>query len=125
MEQTEREYRAGLEKLDLLRPGFSRYAFDIRHPPDPRKDPAFAWGVLEARNPGDLREPAAQIDKAAELQKKWGTALGQIWQIGPNRLAVGDCTDEAVVTALFAGAKARLVWTDPPYGISYAAKTNI
>jgi DNA modification methylase len=81
-------------------------------------------GWQAVRQPGDLLEPAAQIDKAAELQKQWDTALGQIWQIGPNRLACGDCNDEAVVTALFAGARARLVWTDPPYGISYAEKNK-
>ena len=81
-------------------------------------------GWQAVRQPGDLKDPGAQIDKAAELQKKWGAALGQIWQIGPNRLACGDCTDEAVVTALFAGARARLVWTDPPYGISYAEKNK-
>jgi hypothetical protein len=34
------------------------------------------------RQSGDLTEPAAQVDKAAELQKKFGTALGQIWQVG-------------------------------------------
>ncbi len=81
-------------------------------------------GWQSVRQPGDLKEPEAQIDKAAELHKKWGTALGQIWQIGPNRLAVGDSTAEAVIAALFAGARARLVWTDPPYGISYAAKNE-
>lgn len=53
-----------------------------------------------------------------------GHRVGADWQIGPNRLACGDCTDEAVVTTLFAGAKARLVWSDPPYGISYADKNK-
>src|SRR5580704_15176869 len=44
-------------------------------------------GWQGVRQPSDLKEPPAHIDKASELQKKWGTALGQIWQIGPNRLA--------------------------------------
>ena len=51
-------------------------------------------GWQSVRQPGDLKEPEAQIDKAGELQKKWGTAVGQIWQIGPNRLACGDCTED-------------------------------
>ncbi|MBK8434505.1 MAG: ParB N-terminal domain-containing protein [Chloroflexi bacterium] len=33
-----------------------------------------------------------QIDRAAELQGKWGTAVGQLWQIGGHRLLIGDCT---------------------------------
>jgi DNA modification methylase len=64
------------------------------------------------------------IAKAAELQKKWGTALGQLWEIGPHRLVCGDCRDEGVVGRLWAdgGPKLRMVWTDPPYGVDYAAK---
>lgn len=27
-------------------------------------------------------DPGAQVDKAAELQAKWGTATGQLWQLG-------------------------------------------
>ena len=66
--------------------------------------------------------PGPQIDKAAELQEKWGTALGQIWQIGPHRIACGDCTDRMVVSDLFDGQLADLWLTDPPYGVSYADK---
>jgi DNA modification methylase len=80
-----------------------------------------AWQAM--RQP-DLQEPPAEIDQAAQLRQKWSTALGQIWQIGPNRLACGDCTDRALVSALFAGAKVRLVWSDPPYGVRYADKNK-
>lgn len=58
-----------------------------------------------------------QIDRAAELQEKWGTATGQIWQLGDHRLAVGDCTDRTVVEAVMRGEKADAVVTDPPYGV--------
>jgi len=34
-----------------------------------------------------------------------------------HRLAVGDCTDKAVVDALMMGEKAQLLWTDPPYHV--------
>ena len=46
-------------------------------------------------------------------------ALGDVWALGPHRLAVGDSTDPAVVRAALAGAKADLVFTDPPYGVAY------
>ena len=46
-----------------------------------------AWQVAEQR---EIVDPPAQIDKAAELQAKWGTAPGQAWQIGVHRLVCGD-----------------------------------
>ena len=69
-------------------------------------------------------EVPAQLDRAAELQAKWGTATGQAWQIGPHRLVCGDCRDEGTVGRLWRDGKPRLrmVWTDPPYGVDYAAK---
>ena len=80
-----------------------------------------AWQVAEQR---EVVDPPAQIDKAAELQAKWGTATGQAWQIGPHRLVCGDCRDEGTVGRLWPDGKPklRMVWTDPPYGVDYAAK---
>jgi hypothetical protein len=71
-----------------------------------------------------LKDPPAQIDRAGELKAKWGTQAGQAWQIGPHRLVCGDCRDEGTVRRLWAdgGPKLRMVWTDPPYGVDYAAK---
>lgn len=46
------------------------------------------------------------------------TKLGDIWQLGRHRLVCGDSTDEASVGRLMNGAKADMVFTDPPYGIN-------
>lgn len=63
-------------------------------------------------------DPGSQINKADELQEKWQTKLGQIWQIGPHRLACGDCTDRAVIGAVVGNTKDDLcLLTDPPYGV--------
>lgn len=43
------------------------------------------------------------------------TNVGEVWEIGPHRLAVGDCTDPAVVAILMGGEKAGLCFTSPPY----------
>jgi DNA modification methylase len=74
--------------------------------------------------PTDLDEVPAQIDRAAELQAKWGTAPGQAWKIGPHRLLCGDCLEKADVGRLWrsSGQKIRMIWTDPPYGVNLAAK---
>lgn len=43
---------------------------------------------------------------------------GQVWQLGVHRLMCGDSTDKETVFKLMDGAKADMVFTDPPYGVS-------
>jgi hypothetical protein len=49
---------------------------------------AFDPSELERFGPerAKLQDPEPQIDKAGELKVKWGTALGQLWQLGLHRL---------------------------------------
>lgn len=78
------------------------------------------WGKPVAEDPG------AQMDRAAELQEKWGTALGQIWEISSksvqgkaHRLMCGDSTKAEDVARLMGGAEPFLTVTDPPWGVEY------
>jgi DNA modification methylase len=45
--------------------------------------------------------------------------LGDIWQLGRHRLMCGDSTKIQDVEKLMDGKKADMVFTDPPYGISF------
>ncbi|MFH5926908.1 site-specific DNA-methyltransferase [Roseomonas xinghualingensis] len=45
--------------------------------------------------------------------------LGDIWILGRHRLVCGDCTDQAVASAVLAGVRPHLMVTDPPYGVDY------
>jgi hypothetical protein len=65
----------------------------------------------------DVPEP--QVDRAAELQEQWGTALEQVWILGRHRLVVGDSTDSAIREIALQGLIPSAVFTDPPYGIEY------
>ena len=71
-----------------------------------------------------LSAPEPKIDQAAELQKKWKTKRGQIWEIGQHRLMCGDSGSGSDVAALMDGKTAKLCATDPPYLVSYDAKNH-
>ena len=45
------------------------------------------------------------------------TRLGDLWQIGGHRLICGDATDLETSARLLDGAKAQMVFTDPPYNV--------
>ena len=72
----------------------------------------------------DAEDPGADVDRAAELQEKWSTSVGQLWQVGRHQLLVGDCTVRANVERLMGGERAACMWTDPPYGVDYVGKTK-
>jgi len=72
----------------------------------------------------DTKDAEPQIDRAEELNKVWGVKTGDIWQIGEHRLLCGDSTKKEDVERVMGGEKADMVFTDPPYGVSYADKNK-
>lgn len=56
--------------------------------------------------------------------RKTDIRLGDIYRLGEHRLMCADCTDENAVQLLMDGAKADMVFTDPPYGVSYSDKNK-
>jgi DNA modification methylase len=52
------------------------------------------------------------------------TKPGDLWLLGEHRLLCGDSTKTEDVNRLMAGAKADMVLSDPPYGVSYVGKTK-
>ena len=58
-------------------------------------------------------------DEPPEPPEEPKAKLGDIYQLGRHRLMCGDSTDPAVIDRLMDGVKAKLLLTDPPYGIDY------
>jgi DNA modification methylase len=52
------------------------------------------------------------------------TKVGDVWQLGKHRLVCGDSLDISTYDKLLGSEKADMVWTDPPYGVSYVGKTK-
>lgn len=48
------------------------------------------------------------------------TSVGEVWRLGPHRVACGDSTNTSVLRALF-DRTPDMVFTDPPYGIGFKA----
>ncbi len=76
--------------------------------------------------PEGERDDGSEVtpDRAAELGEQWKTARGQSWEIPSatlpgkaHRILCGDATAAIDVGRLMKREKARLVFTDPPYGM--------
>lgn len=72
-----------------------------------------------------IEEPESEVieDEVPE-QVETRCKLGDIWQLGNHRLMCGDSTIISDVEKLMNGEKADLLFTDPPYGVSYEKKTK-
>jgi len=81
--------------------------------------------------PGAEDDAGSQVDKAAELQEKWRTAAGQLWEIPSqtvsgkaHRILCGDSTNAEHIKRLMGGARAAWCWTDPPWNVAYGASDH-
>jgi DNA modification methylase len=63
-------------------------------------------------------------DAVPELPETPISMLGDLWILGDHKLLVGDATDTDAVAKLMAGYAADLIFTDPPYNVSYEGYTE-
>jgi DNA modification methylase len=52
------------------------------------------------------------------------TVLGDVWTLGNHRLMCGDSTSIDAVNKLMEGQKADMVFTDPPYNVSFTGSLS-
>lgn len=70
-------------------------------------------------------EPDGTEDEVPDVQDEVHSQTGEVYELGPHRLACGDCTDPAVWDAVVGDERLRCVWTDPPYGVSVNAVKSV
>jgi len=66
-----------------------------------------------------VAEGLTDEDAVPEAPKQPVTVEGDVWLLGRHRLMCGDSTSIDAVDKLMDGAKADMVFTDPPYNIDY------
>jgi DNA modification methylase len=71
------------------------------------------WGLPEVENPAE----EVVEDEPPEPPTEPKAKLGDLYELGGHRLICGDSTDVTVIDRLMDGVKAKLLLTDPPYGI--------
>ena len=67
----------------------------------------------------ELPEGATDPDAVPDAPDEPVSKLGDVWLLGRHRVTCGDSTDVGVLDRVMDGGKARMVWTDPPYGVVY------
>lgn len=80
--------------------------------------PLDEWGIGVE---WDTSEQEVVEDEAPEVDdiEPADSVEGGVYQLGRHRLMCGDSTDAGSVAILMDGQKADMVFTDPPYGVSY------
>lgn len=85
------------------------------------------WGI-DLPVPEDATEiPTGEVEEDGfdpEQPVETVCKKGDIWKLGNHRLMCGDSTDSGSVALLMDGEKADMCFTDPPYGVSNAAKNE-
>lgn len=75
------------------------------------------WGIPKIEEEHEPEEDDFDVDSAVANIKEPKAKLGQIYKLGNHRLMCGDSTKEEDVAKLMNGAKADIVFTDPPYNL--------
>lgn len=73
---------------------------------------------------GLRNEGEADPEDVPERTRRSRVKPGELWSLGRHRLLCGDATEPADLARLMQERRAVVLWTDPPYGVSYVGKTR-
>lgn len=72
----------------------------------------------------DSEDDGVDKDTQEDDNRPVYSKLGDLWHLGSHRLLCGSATEEKDIDRLMDGAKAQMVHTDPPYGVSYKTQSG-
>ena len=81
-------------------------------------DPKELASLLAPPAPPETEPPIPEAKSPAV------TRVGDVWALGRHRVICGDATKPSTLEALMKGQLAQVVFTDPPYGVSYVARSG-
>lgn len=84
----------------------------------------FSLDEIDALQINEVTDGLTDEDAVPEAPEVPVSKLGDVWLLGNHRLMCGDSTSIDAVEKLMAGQKADMVFTDPPYGVSYEGGHN-
>lgn len=79
----------------------------------------FTLDEIAALDPEEIPPGLTDEDAVPELQPEPISKPGDVWLLGKHRVMCGDSTSIDAVETLMDGQNADMVFTDPPYGMSY------
>jgi DNA modification methylase len=79
----------------------------------------FGDDELDALLAKAVEEGLVDEDQVPDVPEEPVSVLGDVWKLDQHRLMCGDSTSIDAVDKLMEGHKADMVFTDPPYGMSY------
>jgi DNA modification methylase len=74
---------------------------------------------IDALTPVEITEGQTDPDEVPSVLEEPVSVLGDVWVLGRHRVMCGDSTSVDAVEKLMDRCKADMVFTDPPYGMSY------
>ena len=80
--------------------------------------------LLNGEEENVVAEGETDADAVPEVPEVAVSKRGEVYQLGKHRLMCGDSTKPEDVVKLLDGELADMVFTDPPYGVSYKGVNN-
>src|SRR5262245_64542128 len=73
---------------------------------------------------GGKQDPADDVPDVDNARSPV-TLLGDVWLLGPHRLACGNALSSESYSVLMEGRRAQMVFTDPPYNVSIERNASV